>query len=107
MQVIAWSNGSHKKSGAGYGVKLSIEDRDRYFERGWQSVKLTLEDGAEIEVNVGKKSFWSGTCRELIHSQIGKWLLEVDLAPWPKGNPPKLELRPLGKAYFKLQRLGS
>lgn len=76
MHVIAWNNGKHHTTGAGYGLKISIRDRDRYFRREWQSVFVMLEGQAEpIEVNVAKSSFWSPVCRELIHAEIGGWML--------------------------------
>ena len=31
MIVIGWNNGDHQKSGAGYGVKLNADNRDRFF----------------------------------------------------------------------------
>ena len=34
MIVIAWNNGGHHPSGAGYGLKISITDRNQYFNRG-------------------------------------------------------------------------
>jgi hypothetical protein len=102
MEVTAWNDGKHSKTGAGYGVKLSVEDRDREFDRNWKSVTIELKGGDAVSVNVAKKSFWSGTCRELIHAEIGRWLFAKGLAPWPTGNPPKLQLVPTGKARFKL-----
>jgi|HubBroStandDraft_1064217.scaffolds.fasta_scaffold3690907_1 hypothetical protein len=38
----AWSNGKFHLSGAGYGFKVSIQDRDRYFNRTWKEVTLVL-----------------------------------------------------------------
>lgn len=57
MKVTAWNNGQHSKNGAGYGVRLSTEDRDREFKRSWDTVTIELEDGGEIQVNVDKESF--------------------------------------------------
>ena len=104
MKVTAWNNGQYSETGAGYGVKLSVEDRDREFNRSWKTVTLELEGGGSIQVNVAKKSFWSESCRELIHAEIGRWMLAHGLAPWPKGDPPKLQLVSTGDAKFKLCR---
>ncbi|QBQ54782.1 hypothetical protein [Nitrosococcus wardiae] len=104
MKVTAWNNGQYSATGAGYGVKLSIQDRDREFDRGWKAVTLELENGKSIRVKVAKKSFWSEACRELIHAEIGLWMLAQGLAPWPKGHPPKLQLISTGEAKFKLCR---
>jgi hypothetical protein len=35
MHGTAWSNGSPLPTGAGYGVRISIPDRDRFLERTW------------------------------------------------------------------------
>ena len=93
MKVTAWNNGSHSTSGAGYGLKIAIDDRNAYFKKEWFSVFLSLPGKTDpIEVNIAKESFWGDTCRELISKEIGLWLRSKGLAPWPKGNPPKFEL---------------
>lgn len=103
MIVTAWSNGSPRESGAGYGLKLAIDDRDRYFERSWEGVTVVFPDGRKTDVNVAKPSFWGSTCRELISVEIGRWLLAEGLAPWPARRPPKLELQPAGEKRFLLR----
>jgi len=93
MIVTVWNNGDHKESGAGYGLKISMYDRDQYFERTWQSVFLRIEGQThEIEIKINKDSFWGTTCRELIHKDIGLWLRTNNMAPWPRNAPPKLNL---------------
>lgn len=99
MRVTAWNNGRHLKSGAGYGLKVDIRDRDTYFDPGAESVSLRLPNGKEFAVNTAKASFWSETCRELIHKEIGQWLIENGRAPWPKGRPPKFDLSKDGNHY--------
>jgi hypothetical protein len=100
MIVTAWNNGS-----TGYGLKLQAADRDHYFRKSWQTVLLQLDGWQEpVEVNVGKPSFWNGTCRELISHEIGRWLKEQKLASWPKNHPPKLVLEPLGEDRFSLRK---
>jgi hypothetical protein len=37
MIVTAWNNGKYHKTGAGYGFKVSIEDRDKYFKKDWKN----------------------------------------------------------------------
>jgi len=102
MIVTAWNNGIKSETGSGYGLKVSIPDRDLHFQRAWKTVSITLPNGVETEVNIDKGSFWNGTCRELISKQIGKWLLESGNAPWPLGKPPRFELAPLGGRLFIL-----
>jgi len=105
MIATAWNNGQHHVSGAGYGLKLSPEDRDAYFSKHWKSILLELryEDrGASVEVKVAKTSFWGERCRELINKEIGRWLIAHQLAPWPKRKPPKIEIEHLGGRHFRV-----
>jgi len=103
MKATAWNNGSHHKSGAGYGLKLAAPDRDRYFKRCWKSICIRLPNGLEVEVNTDKASFWNESCRELINKGIGIWLIESHKAPWPLGTPPTFQLLPQGERSFILQ----
>jgi hypothetical protein len=103
MIVTAWNNGTHSKTGAGYGVKLDVRDRDRFFQHEWKSIELSLEGTSKVvQVNVAKPSFWETTCRELISVEIGRWLIANGLAPWPKGSPPKLLLEHIEGDHFLL-----
>jgi hypothetical protein len=59
MIATAWNNGTHHKSGAGHGLKLGAKDRDRFFQRDWDTVFLVLEGRqTAVEVNINKESFW-------------------------------------------------
>ena len=51
--VTAWNNGSHHQSGAGYGLKMCVADRDVYLRREWGSVNLFLGgQGPSVTVNI-------------------------------------------------------
>ncbi len=103
MIATAWNNGKHNPTGAGYGLKLAPADRDEHFDKRWKSIILELPyrgHWAEVKINVAKKSFWDNRCRELIHKDIGRWLISNQLAPWPKRRPPKIEIEPVGKKRF-------
>lgn len=103
MKVTAWNSGKHFESGAGYGLKVSIEDRDTFFDKNWTSVIVQLPNNNEpIEINIAKSSFWNSTCRELISQDIGIWLRSEGLAPWRKGKPPKFELVHIAGNSFKV-----
>lgn len=106
MIVTAWTDGQQHASGAGYGLKIDAADRDRYFQREWQSIMLILEGKNEpVEINVNKASFWNKTCRELISVEVGRWLMKNELVPWTKGHPPKLVLEPFGEeGHFLLKK---
>jgi hypothetical protein len=91
--VTTWNNGDHQPSGGGYGLKVSEADRDRYFRREWSDVVLELEGHDNlVYANVGKPSFWDGTCRELINKEIGRWLQTHNLDHWPAREPHKLRM---------------
>jgi len=106
MIVTAWNNGQHMESGAGYGLKIGAEDRDRYFKASWKIAMISLPGiGEDVVVNVAKESFWNDSCRELISSKIGKWMRKNDLAPWPIGKPPKFGLEPRKGNKFSLRRI--
>ena len=63
-------------------------------------MEIELENGEIVRVNLSN-SFWN-RCEELRSSKIGKWMLDRSYAPWPKGDPPKFKLIPLGERKFKL-----
>lgn len=107
MKVTAWNNGSHHASGAGYGVKIALADRDQFFRREWGTVLLELEGETQpIACNIDKDTFWGPKCRELISSGIGQWLRKNGLALWKGGCPPKLNLIPVAGNKFRLQSAG-
>jgi hypothetical protein len=104
MIVTAWNDGKWLPTGGGYGVKVTSVDRDKYFSPKWNCILLKLEgEPGFVEVNTNKKSFWFGTCRELIKKDIGRWLLRNNLAPWEKRNPPKLNLEHIKDNKFILR----
>lgn len=105
MKWTAWNNGRHHTTGAGYGVKIPVADRDIFFQREWGSVVVELPSDSgvvEVKLNTAKPSFWNPTCHELISREIGLWLRNRGLAPWPAGKPPKLRVSALGTGRFRV-----
>jgi hypothetical protein len=100
MRAKAWNNGQHHASGAGYGLKLSPEDRDRAFMREWEIIHLDVP-GQGITPIVISESFWS-RCSELRSAATGRWLRESGIAPWPKGKPPTLLLEQVDGDAFRV-----
>ena len=100
MRAIGWNNGSPTPSGGGYGLKVSPADRDRHFRPEWTQVVLRIS-GEEVTVGLSP-AFWR-RCSELRAREIGRYLLDAGLAPWPKGRPPVLELVPQGEGLFTLR----
>lgn len=106
MIVTAWNNGSQNRSGSGYGFKVNRTDRDKYFKREWKTVLVELAGNTNlIKINIDKDGFWIGTCRELICKDIGIWLRNNGLSPWPKGKPPKLLMEHIERNRFRVQKL--
>lgn len=96
----AWSNGSPRPSGAGYGLRMSTADRDRYFDPAWEDVLLSFPDGSATRVRISH-SFWH-RCPELRCSHIGRWLIERGHAQWPTGRPPAFVLIHTGGNAFRM-----
>ena len=70
-------------------VRIWIRNRDlksrsrRLLRPKRQSVTFTLDHGATVTVKL-TDSFWR-SCSEFRDANIGRWLLDQGLAPWPKG----------------------
>jgi hypothetical protein len=105
FMMTAWNNGKHHETGVGYGLKVRVEDRENYFNREWTTVILELPVNGgfvEVTVNVGKPAFWNDTCHELISQQIGQWLRNSKLAPWPFHHPPRFLADTIGEGRFRI-----
>jgi len=104
MIVVGWNNGKpNNRTGGGYGIKVRRVDRDNYFRKTWPSVTVEMENGEVLDI-APSGSFWRN-CPEVRRKEIGQWMLDQGLAPWPKGKPPKFKLEPIGDRRFKLSRL--
>lgn len=102
--VIPYNNGKHEKNGNGYGIKINISDRDKFFKKKYKFIRLKLEGlRDEIKVNTDKPTFWNENCRELLHNEIGKWLIMNKMAPWKFRNPPKLKILHLEDNHFEIK----
>lgn len=100
MRVTAWSNGSPRPSGSGYGVRLAVEDRERYFDHAWSDVLVNIDQGEAVQIQLSP-SFWSRCC-ELRSAAIGRWLIGNGLGSWPRGGPPTVQLQHIAGNRFKL-----
>lgn len=92
MEATAWK-------GATYGVRLGRANAESYFQKTWAFIEVEL-DGEIHRVKL-PGSFWR-KCPELKSAAIGRWLQKHRLAPWPKGDPPKLKLSLLEGNRFRL-----
>jgi hypothetical protein len=105
MIVTAWNNGAHSRNGAGYGFRVTIEDRDEHFKPEWEKIVLEIEgDEQQYEVEINKEGFWGENCREIRSNAIGKWLRQRGMAPWTKGNPPRFVVDPIEENRFSVSK---
>lgn len=99
-----WTNGNPSRSGSGYGLKITRQDRDRFFKRSWTHVTLRLPfrcGPCIVDVNCSKKSFWNN-CRELIRKDIGLWFIENNIDSWPRGNPHSVRMTCVAEREFEV-----
>lgn len=104
----AWNNGRNLRTGAGYGLKVPIHDRDAHMTRSMRSVVLRVPSDSgflSITFNIDKDSFWTPSCRELISREFGRWLIARGLASWPSGNPPRFEVEQVSRGTFAVTRI--
>lgn len=97
IPASAWAGGKTPS----YGLRVSIADRDRHFDRAWDAVTLSLPDGSKVDAPI-TPGFWN-KCSEVRSPEIGRWFVASGLAPWPKGTPPRFELRMLGPVRFEVR----
>jgi hypothetical protein len=106
MPFIAktWNNGHRHTSGAGYGIKITMQDREQFFNRSWSTVILHLNGCSRpIQANVDKLSFWNRNCGELISIEIGLWLQRNNASTWPPRLPHHVRMTVLGEREFKVE----
>lgn len=97
MEASAWSSG-----GGTYGVRVGVANRDRYFEPSWAEIEVEI-DGQPHRFAL-TPGFWN-KCPEFRDSggtAIRDWLRQHHTLDWPKGEPPRFQLKPLGGNRFTL-----
>jgi hypothetical protein len=103
MNVSGWSNSTpNNHTGAGYGIRIPYDDRDRRLQRNRGSVEVVLDSGEAVDASLSER-FWT-TCPELRSSAIGRWMLNQGVIPRPEGKPPGFGLEPIGDRRFRLAR---
>jgi len=101
MRVKAWKSGTFEKPSTAYGIRIGKENRQRYFQQGWTSITIEIEDGAVIEALL-TPGFWR-ECPEVRHPAFLDWFNSNDLIRWFAGRPPIFELKPVSEKRFKLE----
>jgi hypothetical protein len=76
IECSVWNNG-----GRGWGLKVlgGTDVRRHHFRRGHSPVLIEL-DGTQYPFNIGKKSFWTPRCGELIGVPLRNWIEKHGLA---------------------------
>ena len=106
----AWNNGDWSETGGGYGLTVSLDDRDEFFKREWGTVTLRLVAHNECPARIAnpkidKDSFWKNppqrVCSHLINNKIRRWLIDggfvnLEVHEWStgKGSRPKFRVFP-------------
>jgi len=103
VYATGWHNGTRPEEPNGYGLKIVERDRDKYFDRDWEEVLITLEAGPEVTIALSP-SFWR-SCSELRSPDVGRWFLENSAAPWRQGSPPGVVVTPLDGNRFSARIL--
>ena len=63
-----------------------MADRDLYFDKDWNEIVVDLAGYGPATIPLSP-SFWR-RCSEVRSAEIGQWLIDAEVAPWRKGNPP-------------------
>lgn len=92
MEAKAWRGGT-------CGIRVGRQNAEKYFRRTWRNIEVDINGRFHSFKLSG--TFWT-TCPEVRGTVIEDWFKEQGLSPWPKGQPPNVELTPLGGNRFRL-----
>ena len=92
MDARTWKGGTH-------GVRVGKKNALMFFDKSWANIEVKI-DGT-FHVFRLSPAFWT-TCPEFRGEPIPEWLKTNGLDKWPKGNPHRLILKPLGRNRFQL-----
>ena len=94
MRVSAWNNG-----GSSYGISIGRKNRDQFFDPTWDAIEVEIEGRVHlIPITLG---FWED-CPEVRSPAFRSWFHKRGVVPWPKGQPPRMELIQVEGNAFKL-----
>ena len=99
MIVSAWFDGHST-----YGVRVLERDLSLWFRPEWDAITLRLPDLPDPIKVVLTDSFWHGS-PELRSPHLRDFFRRHDLGQWPRHEPPRFELEPLGGGHFELKWL--
>jgi hypothetical protein len=103
MEAKAWKNGRSADPNCTFGIRVGKLNRRLHFD-GLKTADVEI-DGV-IHSFPLSKGFWRN-CPEIRDKQgtraIRNWLQKNLSLTWAKGNPPRLNLVPLGGNQFRLK----
>lgn len=85
----SWNNGSPNHiTGTGLGLRIDAHYQPSIFNQGFTTIDLYHKGNLIAKsVNVANKS-----CRELIHKDIGLWLIQNRWDTWPANQPHRFTI---------------
>ena len=103
MLATASLNGKSPDDPVGYGLRFTKADRDRYFDRAWEDVVLDFAGAPSATVHL-TPSFWQSQC-ELRSVVVGRWLLDIEAAPWARSEAPRIIVTLIDDNRFSVRLL--
>jgi len=95
FEVTGWKGG---RSGSTLGLRFGRENAREYVNPSWPAIQVAL-DGV-FHVFPITSAFWRD-CPEVRGAPITEWLTRHQLAPWLRGQPPRLSTVHLGGNRFR------
>lgn len=97
MEATAWNDGKRA-----YGIRVGLPNRRHFFNSDWSSIEIEI--GGMMHTFALTGGFWRQCpeVRDRGEPVIRDWLNRHHTLDWPKGDPPRFELEPLGENRFRL-----
>lgn len=94
------ARGWQSSGGVTLGLRFGAENARRYVDPSW--TELVVELDGELHNFQLRGSFWRH-CPEVRGAAITEWLQRHGLAPWPRGEPPRLRMVHLEGNRFRAE----
>jgi hypothetical protein len=105
MRATAWKNGSTLNPV--YGIRVGIANREQHFpkpDNDTHEITIVVVIDDRPHTFALTRGFWN-KCpefRDRGSPVLRQWLERQHLIDWPKGQPPEIQLVPLGGLRFRL-----
>ncbi len=107
ISVAAWHDGRFN-----FGLRLTRNDRDRFFSRDWRAVRVSCSRLGHPPVEIALRPYFWGICSQLRSRAIRQWFCQlgyitpdyrINRARWPYCTPPKMRLHVIDRQHFDLR----